>query len=56
MENIWSDDIVGERKDLTPIMEEEDKGQAKGFSLTLFPIPRDISIQDWKIKATLVSD
>lgn len=30
MENIWSDGIVGERKDLAPIMEEEDKGQAKG--------------------------
>ncbi|XP_018314834.1 liprin-beta-2 isoform X3 [Mycetomoellerius zeteki] len=30
MDNTWSDGIVGERKDLTPIMEEEDKGQAKG--------------------------
>ncbi|XP_024884367.1 liprin-beta-2 isoform X4 [Temnothorax curvispinosus] len=30
MENTWSDGIAGERKDLTPIMEEEDKGQAKG--------------------------
>ncbi|XP_014486474.1 PREDICTED: uncharacterized protein LOC106750559 isoform X2 [Dinoponera quadriceps] len=30
MENIWSDGITGERKDLAPIMEEEDKGQAKG--------------------------
>ena len=48
MENTWSDGIIGERKDLTPIMEEEDKGQAKGFSSTLFPIPRDVSIQNWK--------
>lgn len=38
MENIWSDGIVGERKDLAPIMEEEDKGQAKGFSLISFSI------------------
>ncbi|XP_025162948.1 liprin-beta-2 isoform X3 [Harpegnathos saltator] len=30
MENIWSDSTVGERKDLAPIIEEEDKGQAKG--------------------------
>ncbi|XP_011348608.1 liprin-beta-2 isoform X3 [Ooceraea biroi] len=30
MEKVWSDGIIGERKDLTPIMEEEDKGQAKG--------------------------
>ncbi|XP_011861050.1 PREDICTED: liprin-beta-2 isoform X3 [Vollenhovia emeryi] len=30
MENTWSDGIAGERKDLAPIMEEEDKGQAKG--------------------------
>ncbi|XP_011646044.1 liprin-beta-2 isoform X2 [Pogonomyrmex barbatus] len=30
MENTWNDSIVGERKDLAPIMEEEDKGQAKG--------------------------
>ncbi|XP_039312389.1 liprin-beta-2 isoform X2 [Solenopsis invicta] len=30
MENVWSDGISGERKDLAPIMEEEDKGQAKG--------------------------
>ncbi|XP_012530529.1 liprin-beta-2 isoform X2 [Monomorium pharaonis] len=31
MENVWSDGIVEERKDLAPIMEEEDKGQAKGL-------------------------
>ncbi|XP_011708093.1 PREDICTED: liprin-beta-2 isoform X2 [Wasmannia auropunctata] len=30
MENVWSDSITGERKDLAPIMEEEDRGQAKG--------------------------
>ncbi|KAL0103427.1 hypothetical protein PUN28_017593 [Cardiocondyla obscurior] len=30
MENIWSDNISEERKDLTPILEEEDKSQAKG--------------------------
>ncbi|XP_012231629.1 liprin-beta-2 isoform X2 [Linepithema humile] len=30
MENAWSNGIAGERKDLTPIIEEEDKGQAKG--------------------------
>lgn len=30
MENIWSDGVAGERKDLAPIMEEEDKEQAKG--------------------------
>jgi len=46
MENTWSDIIAGERKDLAPIMEEEDKGQAKGFSSTLFPIWRDVSIQN----------
>lgn len=31
MENAWSNGIAGERKDLAPIIEEEDKGQAKGF-------------------------
>jgi len=46
MENIWSDVIVGERKDLAPIMEEEDKGQAKGLPLILFPIRRNVSIQN----------
>lgn len=35
MENTWSDGIAAERKDLAPIMEEEDKGQAKGFSSIL---------------------
>lgn len=33
MENSWNDDISEERKDLTPIMEEEDKGQMKGLIL-----------------------
>lgn len=32
MENAWSNGIAGERTDLTPIIEEEDKGQVKGFS------------------------
>lgn len=36
MENVWSDGISGERKDLAPIMEEEDKGQAKGKAFSLF--------------------
>jgi len=35
MENSWNDAIVGERKDLAPIMEEEDKG-TKGFFSILF--------------------
>lgn len=51
MENVWNDDIAGERKDLAPIMEEEDKRQAKGFFSTLFLIPRDVSIQNWRTTA-----
>lgn len=43
MENIWSDGIAGERKDLAPILEEEDKGQAKGFSSILVSVTRDVS-------------
>jgi len=35
MEN---DGIIGERKNLAPIMEEEDKRQAKGFLPISFPI------------------
>jgi len=31
-----SDGIIGERKNLAPIMEEEDKRQAKGFFTNIF--------------------
>lgn len=32
MENAWNNDFDGEQKDLAPIMEEEDREKAKGFS------------------------
>lgn len=39
MENAsWNDIIAAERKNLAPIMEEEDKGQAKGLSSISFLI------------------
>lgn len=39
MENSWNDAIIGERKDLAPIMEEEDKGM-KGFLILFISISR----------------
>lgn len=48
MANVWIDGITEERKNLDSIMEEEDKGQGKGFFFS-FLIYKIEKVEGWNI-------